>query len=85
MIYQPLEEQTFSYGFFRKKKSFMRHDLLILFFILLSSALMADEHSNEAPSFKVQGIVTDEKGEGLPGASVWVKGTVGGAGTNAKG
>ena len=39
----------------------MRHDLLILFFILLSSALMADEHSNEAPSFKVQGIVTDEK------------------------
>lgn len=45
----------------------MRHDLLILFFILLSSALMADEHSNEAPSFKVQGIVTDEKGEGLPG------------------
>ena len=36
----------------------MRHDLLILFFILLSSALMADEHSNEAPSFKVQGIVT---------------------------
>ena len=53
----------------------MRHDLLILFFILLSSALMADEHSNEAPSFKVQGIVTDEKGEGLPGASVWVKGT----------
>ena len=63
----------------------MRHDLLILFFILLSSALMADEHSNEAPSFKVQGIVTDEKGEGLPGASVWVKGTVVGAGTNAKG
>ena len=63
----------------------MRCDLLILFFILLSSALMADEHTNEAPSFKVQGIVTDEKGEGLPGASVWVKGTVVGAGTNAKG
>ena len=70
----------------------MRRDLLILFFILLSSVLMADEHTNEAPSFKdeapsfkVQGIVTDEKGEGLPGASVWVKGTVVGAGTNAKG
>ena len=35
----------------------MRRDLLILFFILLSSALMADERTNEAPSFKVQGIV----------------------------
>ena len=42
----------------------MRRDLLILFFILLSSALMADERTNEAPSFKVQGIVTDEKGPG---------------------
>ena len=64
----------------------MRCKLLILFFILLSSsALMADEHTHEAPAFKVQGIVTDEKGEGLPGASVWVKGTVVGAGTNAKG
>ena len=39
----------------------MRRDLLILFFILLSSALMADERTNEAPSFKVQGIVTDER------------------------
>lgn len=63
----------------------MRNGLLILFLIFLSPCLMADEHENEAPSFKVKGVVVDEKGEPLAGASVWVKGTVVGAGTNAKG
>ena len=63
----------------------MKNGLLILLLMFWMPCLMADEHTHEAPAFKVQGIVTDEKGEGLPGASVWVKGTVVGAGTNAKG
>ena len=63
----------------------MRNGLLILFLIFLSPCLMADEHENEAPSFKVKGVVVDEKGEPLAGASVWVKGTVVGAGTGVHG
>ncbi len=63
----------------------MKYKICVLFFVLLSWVVKADEHTNEAPSFKVKGVVVDEKGVGLPGASVWVKGTVVGAGTNTNG
>lgn len=63
----------------------MRNGLLILFLLFLSPCLMADENTKEVPAFKVRGVVVDENGEALAGASVWVKGTVVGAGTNAKG
>ena len=46
---------------------------------------MADEQGNEAPVFEVKGRVVDEDGLALPGASVWVKGTVVGAGTDVDG
>lgn len=64
----------------------MKNGLLLLFLMFWSlPCLFADENANEAPSVEVKGVVTDEKGEPLAGASVWVKGTVVGAGTNAKG
>ncbi|MFR4039825.1 MAG: hypothetical protein ACLTZT_20355 [Butyricimonas faecalis] len=59
----------------------MSNDLLILFFSL-SSALMADEHSNEA-FFKV-GLLPMRRARDCR-EHLWVKGTVVGAGTNAKG
>ncbi len=63
----------------------MKNGLLLLFLMFWVPCLFADENTNEAPSVEVKGVVTDEKGEPLAGASVWVKGTVVGAGTNAKG
>ena len=44
----------------------------------LPLSLLADEKEvvNEAPQFEVKGVVVDENGGPLPGASVWVKGTV---------
>ena len=48
---------------------------------------VADEHEgeNDALRYEVKGQVLDEKGGPLPGASVWVKGTVVGAGTDVNG
>ena len=53
----------------------------------LPLSLLADEKEvvNEAPQFEVKGVVVDENGGPLPGASVWVKGTVVGAGTDVNG
>ena len=53
--------------------------------MFLASYVRADENTREAPSVELKGVVVDEKGRALPGASVWVKGTVVGAGTNADG
>lgn len=59
--------------------------LLVCWMLGWTSFLMADEQGNEAPVFEVKGRVVDEDGMALPGASVWVKGTVVGAGTDVDG
>ncbi len=38
-----------------------------------------------AQQYRIRGVVVDERSEPLPGASVWVKGTTLGAGSNTKG
>lgn len=56
--------------------------LLCIFMVLSNEALSND---NNPPRRTIKGQVVDERGDGLPGASVHVKGTTIGAGTNAKG
>lgn len=66
----------------------MKHLFTILLTLLgMSPLLLADEKEsvNEAPLYELRGIVVDENKEPLPGASVWVKGTVVGAGTDVNG
>lgn len=53
--------------------------------MFLASYVRADENTREAPSVELKGVVVDEKGRALPGASVWVKGTVVGAGQTRTG
>ena len=59
----------------------------LLWFILSLTALSvrAEEEIAPATVATVRGVVLDETGAPLPGASVWLKGTTVGAGTNAKG
>ena len=59
----------------------------LLWFILSLAALSvrAEEEIAPATVATVRGVVLDETGAPLPGASVWLKGTTVGAGTNAKG
>ncbi len=59
----------------------------IVLFIVLWMALSARAEEETLPSAValVQGVVLDEGGMPLAGASVWVKGTTVGAGTNARG
>ena len=65
----------------------MRNLFAIIFLLAFLPPLMAEEEEtvNEAPRHEVKGVVTDERGEPLPGASVWVKGTMVGAGTDVNG
>lgn len=48
-------------------------------------SVRAEEEAVPMTVATVKGVVLDEAGAPLPGASVWVKGTTVGAGTNAKG
>ena len=65
----------------------MRNLFVIIFLLVFLSPVRAEEEetTNEVPRYEVKGVVVDEKGEPLPGASVWVKGTVMGAGTDVDG
>lgn len=62
----------------------MRKFLLVLL-SLLSLSVKAEEEESPVVAFTVKGVVLDEGGTPLPGASVWVKGTTIGAGTNSSG
>lgn len=59
--------------------------VLLFIFSLTVLCVRAEEEVVPAPVVTVRGVVLDETGAPLPGASVWVKGTTVGAGTNAKG
>ena len=54
-------------------------------FVLLALPVWAEEETAPIVVCTVRGVVLDETGAPLPGASVWVKGSTIGAGTNAKG
>lgn len=58
---------------------------LFFFLITVASAAVFAMEPNEAARYSIRGIVYDEEGEPLPGASVVVVGTTIGAGTNADG
>ncbi|HIX03929.1 MAG TPA: TonB-dependent receptor [Candidatus Odoribacter faecigallinarum] len=62
----------------------MRKILLILFSMVAVQAWGEDEISPAAVA-TIRGVVLDETGVPLPGASVWVKGSTIGAGTNTQG
>ena len=62
----------------------MRKILLILFSMVAVQAWGEDEISPAAVA-TIRGVVLDETGAPLPGASVWVKGSTIGAGTNTQG
>lgn len=59
----------------------------ILLFVLSLVVLSVRAEVEIAPTMvaTIKGVVLDETGAPLPGASVWVKGTTIGAGTNTKG
>ena len=52
---------------------------------MLAFAASAEEETSSAVVATIRGVVLDETGAPLPGASVWVKGSTIGAGTNANG
>ena len=59
--------------------------ILLICFSLLAFAASAEEETSSAVVATIRGVVLDETGAPLPGASVWVKGSTIGAGTNANG
>lgn len=59
--------------------------LVVVLFCLFSLFVKAEEEQSPGMAITITGIVLDEQGNPLPGASVWVKGSTIGAGTNAKG
>lgn len=59
--------------------------LLWFIFSFTVLSVRAEEKIAPATVATVRGVVLDEMGTPLPGASVWLKGTTVGAGTNAKG
>ena len=62
------------------------YKLLYVLLLAVTSVTASATNGDEAPPrYKVQGIVYDENGESLPGASVVVVGTTLGAGTNSDG
>lgn len=62
----------------------MRIGILIIF-CLLVLPLCAEEEESPVVALTIRGVVLDENGTPLPGASVWVQGTTIGAGTNTRG
>ncbi|WP_455674098.1 TonB-dependent receptor [Phocaeicola sp.] len=58
---------------------------LLCIMLTVASATVSAENANEAARRTVKGIVHDENGDPLPGASVVVVGTTLGAGTNSNG
>lgn len=59
--------------------------ILWFVFVLLALPVWAEEETAPVVVCTIRGVVLDEAGAPLPGASVWVKGTTIGAGTNAQG
>ncbi len=62
----------------------MRRIVLFIFSLMVLS-VRAEEEIAPATVAAIKGVVLDETGAPLPGASVWVKGSTVGAGTNTKG
>ena len=58
---------------------------ILIFLITVASATVFAMEPNEVVCYRIKGIVYDETGEPLPGASVAVVGTTIGAGTDANG
>ncbi|MDE6451445.1 MAG: carboxypeptidase-like regulatory domain-containing protein, partial [Odoribacter sp.] len=63
----------------------MMRGILVFILSLMALSVRAEEEIAPATVATVRGVVLDETGAPLPGASVWVKGTTVGAGTNARG
>lgn len=61
------------------------HRLIIVLLCLLALGAQAEEEESPVIACTVTGVVLDESGNPLPGASVWVKGSTIGAGTNSDG
>lgn len=59
--------------------------LLLILFTLLTEIVWAEGEVSPAVVCTIKGVVLDENGAPLPGASVWVKGSTIGAGTNTQG
>lgn len=59
--------------------------ILLILFILLPFVSRAEEKESLVVLCTLKGVVVDENGQPLPGASVWVKGSTIGAGTNSNG
>ncbi len=59
--------------------------ILWFVFVLLVLPVWAEDEETLIGICTIRGVVLNETGAPLPGASVWVKGTTIGAGTNAKG
>lgn len=59
--------------------------ILLIYFCLLTQGVWAEGEESPVVASTVRGIVLDENDSPLPGASVWVRGTTIGAGTNARG
>lgn len=59
--------------------------LLFLLFCWIAMPVWAEEEQNPVIAYMVKGVVLDEDGRPLPGASVWVKGSTIGAGTDSDG
>ena len=58
---------------------------IFILMITVASATVFAMETNDSPKYSIRGIVLDEDGQPLPGASVVVLGTTIGAGTNADG
>lgn len=59
--------------------------IVLFIFSLMVLSVRAEEEVAPATVAAIKGVVLDETGAPLPGASVWVKGSTVGAGTNTKG
>lgn len=59
--------------------------LIFVLLCFITAVAYAEEEQSPAIAYTIKGVVLDEKGRPLPGASVWVKGSTIGAGTNSDG
>lgn len=63
----------------------MKKLLLFLYLSAAASAAVFADDGYPKTVYRIEGRVTNERGEPLAGVSVWVVGTINGVATNAKG
>ncbi len=63
----------------------MNHRLILIFFLGILASFILAQNAAETETYTIEGTITDENGDPLPGANIIVTGTAKGASTNLDG